>query len=104
MALSHNGNLTNAAQLRSQLAKEGAMFQTTVDSEVVLSLITRSRKATLPERVAEAANTIKGAFSILIMNDEQLIAFRDPMASGRCAWAAWTRAGWWLRKPVPWTW
>ncbi|MCH4095122.1 MAG: amidophosphoribosyltransferase [Acidaminococcus provencensis] len=78
LALSHNGNLTNAAQLRSQLAKEGTMFQTTVDSEVVLSLITRSRKATLPERVAEAANTIKGAFSILIMNDEQLIAFRDP--------------------------
>jgi amidophosphoribosyltransferase len=78
LALSHNGNLTNAAALRKELAKEGCVFQTTVDSEVVLSLIAKSRKATLPERVAEAANTIKGAFAILIMSDHQLIAFRDP--------------------------
>ncbi len=78
LALSHNGNLTNAAALRKELAKEGCVFQTTVDSEVVLSLIAKSRKATLPERVAEAANTIKGAFAILIMSDHQIIAFRDP--------------------------
>ncbi|CDE94670.1 MULTISPECIES: amidophosphoribosyltransferase [Acidaminococcus] len=78
LALSHNGNLTNAAQLRKELANDGVVFQTTIDSEVVLSLIARSRKKTLPERVAEAADTIRGAFAILIMNDDQLIAFRDP--------------------------
>lgn len=78
LALSHNGNLTNAAQLRDELSKEGHVFQTTVDTEVVLALIARSRKKTLPERVAEAANTIKGAFSILVMGDDQIIAFRDP--------------------------
>lgn len=76
--MSHNGNLTNAAQLRRDLANDGVVFQTTIDSEVVLSLIARSRKKTLPERVAEAADTIRGAFAILIMNDDQLIAFRDP--------------------------
>ena len=80
------------------------VFQTTIDSEVVLSLIARSRKKTLPERVAEAADTIKGAFAILIMNDSQLIAFRDlrvpapvpgpsgpcwVVASETCAWIWW---------------
>ncbi|MCH3915009.1 MAG: amidophosphoribosyltransferase [Acidaminococcaceae bacterium] len=78
LALAHNGNLTNAAELRSKLTKSGVVFQTTVDTELVLSLVARSRKATLPERVAEAANQIEGAFAIIIMNDEELVAFRDP--------------------------
>ena len=72
LCLSHNGNLTNAASLRQELAKEGHVFQTTVDSEVVLSLIARSRKKTLEERVAEAANAIKGAFAILIMSNDSV--------------------------------
>ena len=78
LALSHNGNLTNAAQLRTALTKDGVVFNTTVDTEVVLSLIARSRKNSLRERVAEAANTIKGAFAIIVANDEELVAFRDP--------------------------
>lgn len=78
LALSHNGNLTNAGQLRAQLAKEGVIFQTTVDTEVVLSLLARSRKETIEERVAEAVNQIQGAFAILIMTDEKIIAVRDP--------------------------
>lgn len=78
LALSHNGNLTNAGQLREQLAKDGAVFQTTVDTEVVLSLLARSRKATIEERVAEAVNQIQGAFAILIMTDDKIIALRDP--------------------------
>ena len=78
LALSHNGNLTNAAQLRANLAKEGAVFTTTVDTEVVLTLIAYSARKTIEERVAEAVNQIKGAFGILIMTDEKLIAVRDP--------------------------
>ncbi len=78
LALSHNGNLTNAGQLREQLSKEGAIFQTTVDTEVVLSLLARSRKETIEERVAEAVNQIQGAYAILIMTDDKIIAVRDP--------------------------
>ena len=88
LALAHNGNLTNAAELRKRLALEGTVFQTTVDTEVVVSLIARSRKKTIEERVAEAANTIKGAFGILVMTDNKLIAVRDqygfrPLAIGK---------------------
>ena len=74
MALSHNGNLTNAAELRSRLTRDGVVFQTTVDTEVVLSLIARSRKEKVEDRVAEAVNEIKCAFAILIMTDHKLIA------------------------------
>ena len=78
LALSHNGNLTNAGQLRTNLAKEGAVFNTTVDSEVVLNLIAYSARPTIEERVAEAVNQIKGAFAILLMTDNKIIAVRDP--------------------------
>lgn len=88
LALAHNGNLTNAAYLRCQLAKEGVLFQTTVDTEIIVSLIARSRKKTIEERVAEAVRTIKGAFAFVIMTDNKLIAVRDlygfrPFALGR---------------------
>lgn len=78
LALSHNGNLTNAGQLRYNLAKEGAVFTTTVDTEVVLTLIAYSARATIEERIAEAMNQIKGAFAMLFLTDNKLIAVRDP--------------------------
>ena len=78
LALAHNGNLTNAAELRGKLCEDGVVFQTTVDSEVVLSLVARSRKKEIEDRVAEACDQIRGAFAILIMNDHKLIAVRDP--------------------------
>lgn len=78
LALSHNGNLTNAAELRARLAKNGVVFQTTVDSEVVLSLIARSRHKEIEDRIAEAVDQIKGAFAFAIMSDEKLVAVRDP--------------------------
>lgn len=78
LALSHNGNLTNACELRSELAKDGVVFQTTVDSEILLSLIARSREEKLEDRVAEASNIVKGAFAFTILNDNKLIAVRDP--------------------------
>lgn len=78
LALSHNGNLTNAKQLRAKLAKEGAVFNTTVDTEVVLTLIARSKFSTIEERVADAVRHIRGAYAILIMTDNKIIAVRDP--------------------------
>lgn len=78
LALSHNGNLTNAGQLRANLAKEGAVFNTTIDTEVVLTLIAYSARPTIEERVAEAVKQIKGAYGILIMTDNKIIAVRDP--------------------------
>lgn len=78
LALSHNGNLTNAAQLRANLAKEGAVFTTTVDTEVVLTLIAYSARKTIEERVAEAVMQIRGAYAMLFMTDNKIIAVRDP--------------------------
>lgn len=78
LALSHNGNIANAGALRKELAAEGAIFQTTVDTEVVLSLLARSRKETIEERFAEALNKLTGAFAILIMTQDKIIAARDP--------------------------
>lgn len=78
LALSHNGNLTNAGQLREKLAKEGAIFNTTVDTEVVLTLIARSKCKTIEERVAEAVRQIRGAYAILLMTANKIIAVRDP--------------------------
>jgi amidophosphoribosyltransferase len=78
LALSHNGNLTNAGQLRANLAKEGAVFNTTIDTEVVLTLIAYSARKTIEERVAEAVKQIKGAYGLLIMTDNKIIAVRDP--------------------------
>ena len=77
LALSHNGNLTNAGQLRQNLAKEGAVFTTTVDTEVLLSLIALSARPTIEERVAESVKQIRGAFAILLMTDNKIIAVRD---------------------------
>ncbi len=78
LALSHNGNLTNAGALRANLAKEGAVFTTTVDTEVLLNLIAYSAHAAIEDRVAEAVSQIKGGFSMLFLTDNKLIAVRDP--------------------------
>ena len=78
LAMCHNGNLTNAGQLRYNLAKEGAVFTTTVDTEVVLTLIAYSARKTIEERVAEAVRQIKGAYAMLFMTDDKIIAVRDP--------------------------
>lgn len=78
LAIAHNGNLTNVQQLRARMEREGSIFQTTTDSEVVLHLIAKSQRNTLPERVEEAVRQISGAISCLIMDEHLLIAYRDP--------------------------
>lgn len=78
MAVSHNGNLTNANDLKTRLVKEGAIFQTTSDSEVIVHLISRSRQETIDGQVYEALGHLEGAFSLAITIGETLYAIRDP--------------------------
>jgi len=78
LAISHNGNLTNAYSLRTNMEKKGSIFQSTSDSEVILHLIASSSKRTLEERVVEALKKVEGAYSILLINREKIIAARDP--------------------------
>jgi amidophosphoribosyltransferase len=79
LAIAHNGNLTNARELRSRMEQEGSIFQTTTDSEVVLHLIARSQRATLAERAEEALLSIDGAMTCLIMDEKELLGYRDPL-------------------------
>jgi amidophosphoribosyltransferase len=78
LALVHNGNITNAQTLRDQLVAEGALFQTTVDTEVIVHLIARSRAATVDQQIHEALSQLTGAFSVLITVTDVLYAARDP--------------------------
>ncbi|HDP99927.1 MAG TPA: amidophosphoribosyltransferase [bacterium] len=78
LAISHNGNFVNAGSLHEQLENEGAIFQTTTDTEILLHLAARSKKTTLVEKLIDALNQIKGAFSIAILTRDKLIALRDP--------------------------
>jgi amidophosphoribosyltransferase len=78
IGVSHNGNLTNAKELREELVNEGAIFQTTSDTEVILHLIARSKLADQIEQIKEALNMVKGAYCLTILTDNKLIAARDP--------------------------
>ena len=78
IAVSHNGNLVNAVQLRTAMEEEGSIFRSTMDSEVVLHLIARSKKGSLEEMIAEALGRVEGAYSFVFMTKKQLIAARDP--------------------------
>lgn len=80
LALAHNGNLINAVQLRHELEYTGAIFQTTIDSEVIAYHIARERlnSKTVEEAVRRAMNKIKGAYSLIVMSPRKLIGARDP--------------------------
>lgn len=78
LAIAHNGNLTNTSKLRNELIDEGAIFQTSTDSEIVLHLIARSKLNNQVEQVKEALNKVEGAYCLLFLTDDKLIAARDP--------------------------
>ncbi len=80
LALAHNGNLINTPQLREELARTGAIFQTTIDSEIIAYMIARARVHTpsAETAVAEAMKRIRGAYSLVIMSPRKLIGARDP--------------------------
>jgi amidophosphoribosyltransferase len=79
LALAHNGNLTNARQLRRELVQAGSLFQSTMDTEVIQHLIATSREARLLDRVIEALRAVDGAYSLVAMSRRKLIGARDPL-------------------------
>jgi len=78
LAIAHNGNLTNAHDIRKRLVQEGAIFQTDSDSEVVIHLIARSRHETIEGQIDDALTYLEGAFSLIISVGQTLYAVRDP--------------------------
>ncbi|MBI5585628.1 MAG: amidophosphoribosyltransferase [Deltaproteobacteria bacterium] len=78
IAIAHNGNLTNAQELRLELENKGAIFQSTMDSEIVIHLIARALNQGLEPALLQALQQIQGAYSMLFLTQQQLIAARDP--------------------------
>ena len=78
VALVHNGNLINAVSLRERLELQGAIFQSTSDSEVILHLLARSEADSLLDGLAETLAQVQGAFSLLLLTEDSLIGVRDP--------------------------
>lgn len=78
IAIGHNGNLANAKQLRNHFREEGVLFQSTSDTELILHLISHSKKETQLEQVLDALEQVEGAYSLVMLTDDKLIAVRDP--------------------------
>ena len=78
VAIGHNGNLTNTREIHQKLLDNGAIFQTTLDSEVIIHLIAMSRKETFEERLIDALSQVKGAYCLVIITKDKVYAARDP--------------------------
>lgn len=78
LAIAHNGNLTNAIKLRNELERDGAIFQSSMDSEVIMHLIAREREGSLVEKIATALRRVEGAYSLTFLSDGIMVAARDP--------------------------
>jgi amidophosphoribosyltransferase len=78
IALAHNGNLTNAGEIRARMEAHGSIFQTSSDTEVIVHLIAQSREHTLPEAIADALRQVEGAFSLVMISPDRIFAARDP--------------------------
>ena len=78
IAIAHNGNLVHLGNLRASLERDGAYFQTTSDSEIIVQLIAHSRSGTLVDAIADSLSQVEGAFSIVMMTRDRIFAARDP--------------------------
>lgn len=88
LAVAHNGNLVNAQALREELERSGAIFQSDSDTEVIIHLIARSKQESFEEKVVEALSRVQGAYSLLFLTQDKLVAARDsfgfrPLVLGR---------------------
>ena len=78
IALCHNGNLVNAAELRDKLVRQGSIFQTNSDTEVILHLYAKSTAGAAEDAIVESVSQVRGAFSLVLLTPDSLIAVRDP--------------------------
>ena len=78
LALAHNGNLVNAQTIRKELGAQGAIFQSTNDSEIIVHLMAQSKAETFLDRAADALSQVSGAYSLVLMTETELVAARDP--------------------------
>jgi len=78
LAIAHNGNIVNAAEIRQELEQQGAIFRSTTDTEVIVHLIARSPETRLADQVVDALRKVQGAYSLLLMTEKELIGVRDP--------------------------
>ena len=90
IALAHNGNLTNAQEIRARMEAQGSIFQTSSDTEVIVHLIAQSREQTLPDAIADSLRRVEGAFSLVMISPDRIFAARDargfrPLSMGRIA-------------------
>src|SRR5207247_7335422 len=77
LAIAHNGNLVNAEELRAELEERGSIFQSTVDTEVIIHLVAASRGERLEDRVVDALGRVRGAYSLVFLAPDKLIAALD---------------------------
>ena len=78
IAVAHNGNLVNAQEVRCELEKNGSIFSTTADTEVIVHLLARSQADALADRMAEALRAVRGAYSLVFLTETRMVAVRDP--------------------------
>jgi len=78
LAIAHNGNLTNAREMRDDLEKKGSIFQTTMDSEIILHLLARYIQRGMEDAMVKVVSQIEGSYSCVLMTKDRLVAFRDP--------------------------
>ena len=78
LAIAHNGNLTNAGKLRVDLEKRGSIFQTTMDSEIIMHLLARNIQEGMEEAMVKAVSEIQGAYCCVLITEDKLMAIRDP--------------------------
>src|SRR5690606_32762196 len=78
IAIGHNGNLSNAKQIRDRFRKEGVLFQSTSDTELILHLIAQSKEEDQMDQIMDALHQIEGAYCLVLLTDDKLIAVRDP--------------------------
>jgi amidophosphoribosyltransferase len=78
-AVAHNGNISNAMMLRTDLVNKGSIFQSTSDTEVIIHLVATSRYPTIADRLVDALRLVEGAYALIVMTPEGMIACRDPL-------------------------
>ena len=100
LAVAHNGNLTNGLTLRRELVSQGAICQSTSDTEVILHLVARSQKPRIVERYIDALRALEGAYSLVALTNKKLIGARDPLGIGRSCSANSTAPIFSARRPA----